>query len=156
MRTTVQLTGADKVQGKLNTLRKRVRSKIVRKAVDAGALIVLRSVRSRLKKRTGQAVKALGRKGKTSRFGYYSKVGSRTGFSINYKGRAYDPQKHLHQVEQGTKPHVITSRRGASYRHPGAKPQPSLEPSLTDNIGQIRSTMAQKTWDGIKEAVSQS
>jgi HK97 gp10 family phage protein len=136
---TVQLRGAEALQRKLQELPKRVRSKVTRKAVMAGSTVVLQAARSSVPTRTRQLKKSLGRKGKTTRQGYYVKIGSRRGFSIPLGSKTYNPSRIAHLAEHGARPHVIRSRR-----HPGARPQPWLNPALERNLGQVKSTMASK------------
>lgn len=148
---TVQVRGAEALQRKLDVLPKRVRSKVTRKAVTAGSTIVLQAARQNVPTRTKQLKKSLGRKGKTTKQGYYVKIGSRRGFNITVGGRTYNPSRIAHLAEHGAKPHVIRSRR-----HPGAKPQPWLNPALERNLGQVKSTMASKMASEIEQEARQA
>lgn len=123
----------------MQELPRRVRSKVTRKAVMAGSTIVLQAARRSVARRSGVLAKSLGRKGKTTKQGYYVKVGSRRGFQVDRNGMIYNPTRVAHLVEKGTKPHQIVSRR-----HPGARKQPFLNPALDQNISQIKATMASK------------
>lgn len=135
----VQVKGIETLQRKLEELPRRVRSKVTRKAVMAGSTIVLQAARRSVVRRTGLLKKSLGRKGKTTKQGYYVRIGSRRGFQVDRNGKIYNPSRVAHLVEKGAQPHQIVSRR-----HPGARKQPFLNPALDQNIGQIKATMASK------------
>ena len=151
MQATVTTTRPDKLLRKLNGLKKRMRTKIVRRAVNAGGNVVLQSARRLIRRRSGFSAKALGKKGRTKKDEYLVKIGARTGYETTVDGRLHQPFHVLHLIEKGTQPHVITTRRGASYMHPGAKPNPFLEPSLKSNRGQVNTAMASKIMEGIRQ-----
>ncbi len=139
MQTSVQIKGAEALQRKLQELPRRVRSRVTRKAVMTGSTIVLQAARRSVARRSGLLAKSLGRKGKTTKQGFYVKIGSRRGFQVDRNGKVYNPTRIAHLVEKGTQPHQIVSRR-----HPGARRQPFLNPALDQNLGQVKSAIAAK------------
>lgn len=142
---SVDVRGSESLQRKMRELPSRVRSRVTRNAVNAAATIVLQAARRLVPRRTRLLAKSLGRRGKTSKHGYYQKIGARRSFQVTLNGRVYRASRVTHLVEKGVRPHMIASRR-----HPGARPKPFLEPALRTNIHQVKTTMASKMWSGIE------
>ena len=154
MKATVHTTGIEQTIRKLDGLKKSMRSRIVRRAVNAGATIILQSSRSLIRRRSGFSAKALGRKGRTKKDEYLVKIGARSSYETVVDGRKHQPFHVLHLIEKGTQPHEITTRRGATYIHPGSKPYPFLQPSLDGNRGQVNTAMSKKIMEGIMQEAS--
>jgi HK97 gp10 family phage protein len=156
----VKMTGVDELKKKLRELPRKMRGKIVRRAVNGGALIVLQSARRHVPVRTRTTKKSLGRKGKTGKKGYYVVIGPRFGHKVvSATGRTYDPAKMAHLIEGGTRPHkiVVRSRFGKPLdkpqviHHPGSRAQPFIRPALEDNRAAVQGKIAQLLRDGLAQ-----
>lgn len=157
---TAKVEGEKKLTRVMQQLPRRVASKVTRKAVNAGARIVSRDAKRMAPRgKTKLLSKSIGVKGKTTKQGYYAKIGTRRGFAITGpNGRKYDPVRIVHLEEKGTQPHQIPVRgllarrlRTKSIQHPGARPHPFIRPALENNLGQVQGTIRGRLWEGIQQ-----
>jgi len=158
--TTYKMQGDKDLQRKLNVLPGRVSRKVTRVAINAGARIVSRDAKRNARRgKTKLLSKSIGVKGKSSRNGYYARIGARRGFAVvDASGKKYDPVRVVHLVEKGTAPHQIPDhRRGLLagkekvINHPGAAAHPFIRPALDNNLGQVQQTIRGRLWDGINQ-----
>jgi HK97 gp10 family phage protein len=149
----VQIMGEAALLKKLKGLDRKVRTKIVRKAISEATKPVYKSMRARCPKGQGHLRKSIARKVKVYRSGKNT-VGL-VGPRFNYKGRqkGIEPNLYAHLVEFGTTAHEIAITegplKGLVIQHPGARAQPFIRPALDDNAKVCQEIMAREVEAGI-------
>lgn len=128
----VTVTGIERTEFVLHTLRTRVQRKVLRKSVNAGATPIVKAARKGAPRRRGHLRQAMFKKVKT-----YARSGSVFAFVGARDRRMTDganPSKYLHLVEGGTRPHLIPgplsfrTKAGVptvvtNVQHPGSRGQ---------------------------------
>ncbi len=139
----MQISGLAALQKKLAALPERVQRKVMRPAVNAAATPVVRSARSKARRRTGLLKKAIGKKVVTNKKNQSvtAIIGVKKGVQSDVNGKPYKPSRIAHLVEKG-----FINLAGEYV--PG---HPFIEPALTETQGQALSTMATKLGDGIEK-----
>ena len=147
-----KVIGGPELARKLKVLPDRVQTRVVRKAINKGATVILQAAKRNVPRRSRQLQRSLGRKVKSRKGRYAVVIGSRRGFkTVDDKGRAYNPTRVVHLVEKGTKAHSIPrpargllgriALRRETSPHPGARPQPFLKPAFQQNRGAVMAAM---------------
>jgi len=155
------------VLDQLKSIDKKVRTKTLRTALNAGSKIILDSAKSKVPTLYKILKKSLGRKTKVFQakgFGY-AIVGPRRKMGVMIDGVERTPTKYAHLVEYGTAKHpttkgIVTSavllKKIKSIQnfalvgkpHPGARPRPFLRPAWDENKAQVLKVMEDILRDG--------
>lgn len=140
------LKGDRKLRKLFNTLGERVQRKVLRAAVSASATPVLKSARSKAKRRTGLLKKSLGRKVATNkkRQSVTAVIGPRRNVTGEVDGTPYKPSRTAHLVEKG-----FINERGEHVA-----PQPFLNPAMAETEGQALDAMRTKLAAGVAREAS--
>lgn len=153
----ITVTGGEAVAGKLATLSKTLRNRIIRKAVGAGGAILRNAARTKAKARGYDVIaKSMGKKEKTYRGGVtaVSVIGPRGDYArpVQRTGRRKQqierPAKIAHLVELGVAPHAI-----GKIKHPGHGPHPFMRPAYDEQKVAAQSAVSAKLAVGIEGAV---
>lgn len=137
----LKLTGDKALERKLRTLGERVQRKVLRSAVSAAGTPVLKSARSKVKKRTGLLKKSLGKVIRTNKKtqSVAAIIGPRKGVSGEHNGKVQKPSRYAHLVEKG-----FIDEAG---NHVPA--QPFLNPAMAETEGQALNVMQTKLAEGV-------
>jgi HK97 gp10 family phage protein len=141
-----QIDGVKDMLAALDGLKKAVRNRILKRAVNKGIKIILKAAKGRAPRESGLLKKSLGSKVKVYRSSgvVVGIVGPRKGFKgevVRKKGRWFpvsvysDPVRYAHLVELGTS-------------HAPAKP--FLGPAVTGSRAAIRNAMAEEIRKGLE------
>ena len=127
---------------KLDSVEKKLRTKILRKAMGQAGKLVLWAAKAKARRVTGLLRRSLGRKVKLFKNGVaIAIVGPRVGFEqeVQRGGRTVmsKPTKYSHLVEKGTK---------------HSKPQPFLRPAGEEQKGIVESAIGNTIANGIEDA----
>jgi HK97 gp10 family phage protein len=136
-----KLIGDKELERTFKTLGERVQRKLLRSAVSAAATPVVRSAKSKAKKRSGLLSKSLGKKIVTnkSKGSVTAIIGARKEVQGEYKGKPYKPSRISHLVEKG-----FINQHGEHI-----PPHPFLDPAATETQGQSLDIMQSKLASGI-------
>jgi HK97 gp10 family phage protein len=130
----VRIKGVEELRGKLKKLGDKQERKVTRTAIRKAGNLVLKNARKRAPKKSGRLRKGLAVRVSVTTTGETVRIGA--------KRRA--GARHAHLIELGTKPHVITTRRGKilaspghiygrRVNHPGIPAQPFLMPAFEES-----------------------
>lgn len=150
---SMKLEGVDEAAKRLDSADRKIRKRVVRKAVRAGAAPYVKAVKRDAPVDTRELKKSLTQKVKSYRSGatIVSVVGARNRRSPS--GR--NPAKYLHLVEGGTRPHVIRTRTAAALslgrnafvkevRHPGTKATRFMATTATSRRSEMVNAFSSK------------
>lgn len=146
-----KVEGAEGVLKALDGVEKKLRKKLIRKAVAAAGKVILSRAKQLVFTKSKTLKKSLGRKVKVYSSGVaVVVVGPRVGFKkeVVRDGRTVlaNPVKYAHLVELGTRPHRYKTRAG---RHPGATAKPFLRPAVEGIQATIRKVMSREIEQGL-------
>lgn len=134
----------------LDGTEKKLRKKLMRKALTVGARIIKRQMKTLLagNVRTGLLRKAIHVSIRSYEDGrvMVAIIGPRKDTVGEYKGRRIVPWRYAHLVDLGTKSHSI----GARSQHPGARAVPFIEPAREQTKSQVQSEMAKIISQGLR------
>ena len=178
MSASFTIQGAEQLTANLAALEDKLRKKILRAASRKASKVVIRVAAARAPEETGLLKLGIGARIKLYRggetvaaiigplIGQSKKLAAKkaaSGPATSSRSVAYrDPGYYGHLVEGGTKPHAIAAAGGVlafagivtkTVDHPGAKPNPFLEPAFNDTVARAQQVMADEIGAGIHKAM---
>lgn len=158
----VRIRGLEQTLRALDGVKRGVRNRVIRAAVNAASTPVLKEIKSRVPKETGLLRRSIGRKMWTAkrtgtviaiigprrkfRQQVIAKKGWRKGKIRHSDSTFSDPTKYAHLVEYGVDPHFMP-KRGAV--HPGAAPQPFVRPGWLATKGIAEAIIRKRIEEGV-------
>jgi HK97 gp10 family phage protein len=148
----------------LKTFGQRVYKNVMRQAVRAGGMVIVKAAKAKAPTESGQTKKSFGLKIKTyiSHLAVVAIIGARTGFRIVIGKKPHDPSKIAHLIEEGHR--IVVGGKAARIGKASKKtetgrvvgqvpPHPFLRPAVEANKSQVISAMRSKVQAGLlKEA----
>lgn len=154
----------DDPEAKLSSLSRAIRSRILRKAMRAGAKIVHAQLKRNAPRRLGALRASIAIRIKTKRRGgvTYAVIGPKRRFKgrkgSKIAGKNVLPTKYAHLVEKGTKPHSLRKRGSADgavgKMHPGARPKPFISPAWESTRDAAVAAIRSAIEDGIAKVLA--
>lgn len=161
----VEITGLADVFQRLRGVERKVRTKILRQAVQGAGRLILKAARAKVAVRTGLLRKSLGVKVKVYRKSgvAVAVVGPRTGFKRTVKlpdgsFEIEDPTNIAHLVEKGRRAVSVKTAKVLSNgtvvfgrRVASVPARPFLRPALDNNKGAVEALIRQTVKEGLEE-----
>lgn len=117
----VRLEGLDALRQKLAGLGKAAVGRVLRPAVAAAGRLVLKAIRARIPRRSGQLARAVKLKVRTYPRAVVAAINARKGFASEYRGRRIDPAYYAHLAGPKRKATFVTEGWEASKAAASAK-----------------------------------